>query len=180
MGCEWKDELNDINGHLGNNDGCRFEVVDCPNECGKMIQQQRLTSHVEVSCKRREVNCQYCHRPGEYQIVMGQHKSQCPKFPLLYPNKCEVGTIPHEYMKKHRAKCLLEIITCSNHVERTLKGNFWWITFTPNAHVIRSTASTAMIQESTDLLRANTRRSVPSSPYPVPTSVRLGVFLVKI
>ena len=30
------------------------------------------------------------------------------------------------------------------------------------------------------LLRANTRRSVPSFPYPVPTSVRLGVFLVKI
>ena len=50
MGCEWKGELNDINGHLGNNHGCRFEVVDCPNECGKMIQRQRLTSHIEVSC----------------------------------------------------------------------------------------------------------------------------------
>ena len=124
MGCEWKGELNDINGHLENNDGCRFEVVDCPNECGKMMQRQRLTSHIEVSCKRREVNCQYCHRPGEYQIVMGQHKSQCPKFPLLCPNKCEVGTILREDMKKHRAKCWLEIISCPNHCGDKLERQF--------------------------------------------------------
>ena len=45
----------------------------------------------------------------------------------------------------------------------------------PNVHVVRLTASTAMIQENISLLRANTRRSVPSFPYPVPTSVRLGV-----
>ena len=39
-----------------------------------------------------------------------------------------------------------------------------------SVHVARLTASTAMIQENISLLRANTRRSVPSFPYPVPTS----------
>ena len=38
-----------------------------------------------------------------------------------------------------------------------------------SVHVVRLTASTAMIQENISLLRANTRRSVPSFPYPVPT-----------
>jgi len=37
-----------------------------------------------------------------------------------------------------------------------------------------------MIEENISLLRANTRRIVSNFPYPVPTSVRLGLFLVKI
>ena len=97
-GCEWQGELNDINNHLGNSDGCQFEEVKCSNECGEMIQHQYLTSHVETECPRRKVIA----------------------------------------------------------------------------------ASTAMMQENISLLRANTRRSVPSFPYPVPTSVRLEVFLVRI
>ena len=39
---------------------------------------------------------------------------KCPKLPLPCPNKCEVGTIPREDMKKHRAECQLEVINCSN------------------------------------------------------------------
>ena len=46
--CEWKDELNDINNHLGNSGGCQFEEVNCTNQCGKMIEQRHLTSHVET------------------------------------------------------------------------------------------------------------------------------------
>ena len=37
-GCEWQGELNDINSHLGNSDGCRFEKVKCSTECGKMTE----------------------------------------------------------------------------------------------------------------------------------------------
>ena len=37
-GCEWQGELNDINNHLRNSDGCQFEEVKCSNECGKMIE----------------------------------------------------------------------------------------------------------------------------------------------
>ena len=49
-GCEWQGEVNDIDSHLGNTDGCQFEEVKCSNECGKMIERQYLTSHVETEC----------------------------------------------------------------------------------------------------------------------------------
>ena len=83
--------LNNISNHLRNSDGCQFEEVKCSDECGKMIQQQYLTSHAETECPRHKVNCQYCHDIGEHQFIEGQHKEECPKLPLPCPNKCEVG-----------------------------------------------------------------------------------------
>ena len=114
-GCEWKGELNDINNHLGNSDGCQFEDVKCSNECGKMIQRRYLTSHVETECPRRMVNCQYCHDTIEHQFIEGQHKEECPKLPLPCPNKCEVGSIPRVDMETHRKECPLEMIQCEYH-----------------------------------------------------------------
>jgi len=75
-GCEWQDELNCINNHLGNSDGCQFEEVKCYIECGKMIQRQYLTNHVETECPCHKVNCQYCHDRGEHQFIEGQHKDR--------------------------------------------------------------------------------------------------------
>ena len=114
-GCEWQGELNNINNHLGNSDGCQFEEVKCSNECGKMIQRQYLTSHVETECLCRKVNCQYCHDTGEHQFIEGQHKEECPKLPLPCPNKCEVGNVPREDMEAHRKECPLEMIQCEYH-----------------------------------------------------------------
>ena len=111
-GCEWQGELIDINNHLGNSDSCQFEEVKCSNECGKMIQQQYLTIHVETECPRRKINCQYCHDTGEHQFIEGKHKEECFKLPLPCPNKCQVGTIPREDMEAHRKECPLEMIQC--------------------------------------------------------------------
>ena len=111
-GCEWQGELNDINNHLGNSDGCQFEEVKCSNECGKMIQQQYLTSHIETECPRRKFNCQYCHDTGEHQFIEGQHKEECPKLPLPCPNNCEMGNIPREDMKSHKKRCIIKMIHC--------------------------------------------------------------------
>ena len=111
-GCEWQGELNDINNHLGNSDGCQFGEAKCSNECGKTIQRQYLISHVETECPRRKVNCQYCHDTGEHQFIEGQHKEECPKLPLSCPNKCEVGSVPRENMEAHRKECPLEMIQC--------------------------------------------------------------------
>jgi len=114
-GCEWEGKLNDINNHLGNNDGCWFEGVKCSSRCGKMIQRQYLTSHVENECPRRTINCQYCHTIGEHQYIEGQHKEDCPKLPLPCPNNCEVGSVPREDMEAHRKECPLEMIQCEYH-----------------------------------------------------------------
>ena len=73
-GCKWQGELMNINNHLGNSDGCQFDEVKCSNECGKMMQRQYLTSHVETDCPCRKVNCQYCHDRGQHQFIEGQHK----------------------------------------------------------------------------------------------------------
>ena len=111
-GCKWQGELNDINNHLGNSDGCQFEEVKCSNECGKMIQRRYLTSHVETECPRRKVNCQYCHDTGEHQFIEGQHKEECPKLPLPCPNYCEVGSVLREDMKAHKKRCVTKMIHC--------------------------------------------------------------------
>ena len=111
-GCEWQGELNDINNHLGNSDGCQFEEVKCSNECGKMIQRRYLINHIQTECPRRKVNCQYCHDTGEHQFIEGQHKEECPKLPLSCPNKCVVGSVPREDMEAHRKECPLETIQC--------------------------------------------------------------------
>ena len=106
----------------------------------------------------------------------------CPKLPLPCPNKCEVGSVPREDMKKHRAKCQLEIVSCSNYCGEKLERQFLanHIHTNANVHVVSLTASTAMIQENISSLRANTRRCVPSFPYSVPTNVKLEVFHVRI
>ena len=113
-GCEWQGELNYINNHLGNSDGCQFEEVKCSNECGKMIERRCLISHVETECPRRKVNCQYCHDTGEHQFIEGQHKEECPKLPLPCPNNCKVESVPRENMEAHRKVCQLEIVICLN------------------------------------------------------------------
>ena len=114
-GCEWQGELSDINNHLRNIDGCQFEGVKCPNDCGKMIERQYLTNHVRTECPHCKITCQYCHVAGEHQFVEGRHKEECPKLPLPCPNKCEVESVPREDMEVHRKECPLEMIQCEYH-----------------------------------------------------------------
>ena len=114
-GCEWQGELNDINNHLGNSDGCHFEEVKCSNECGKMVERKNLTVHMETECACCKVTCQYCNCRGEYQFIEGQHQEECPKLPLPCHNKCEVGIVPREDMEAHRKECPLEMIQCEYH-----------------------------------------------------------------
>ena len=146
-GCEWQGELNDLNNHLGNSDGCQFEDVLCSNECGKMLQRQYLTSHVETECPCRKVDCQHCHITGGNQFIEGEHKEQCPKLPLPCPNSCTVSCpnlihgrkrrahkyqharkvircIPREDMEEHKKECLLQEVECSHHCGKTLQRQY--------------------------------------------------------
>ena len=73
-------------------------------------------SHVNTECPRRKVNCQYCHDTGEHQFIEGQHKVECLKLPLPCPNKCEVGNIPRDALRKHLNFCPLQLIQCKYHI----------------------------------------------------------------
>ncbi|XP_065903082.1 TNF receptor-associated factor 4-like [Dysidea avara] len=114
-GCEWQGEVNNINNHLLNDNGCQYMDINCPNECGKLLQRQGLTSHVEADCSRRKIECQYCNIRGEHQFIENKHKEQCSKLPLPCPNDCQVGTILREDMEAHRKECPLEMIQCQYH-----------------------------------------------------------------
>ena len=115
-GCEWQGEVNDINDHLKKITGCQFEEVTCPNKCGQTKERQLLTKHVEKECPFRKVNCQYCHTAAQYQFIEGEHKEQCPRFPIACPNKCEVGSVPRDHLEEHVKMCPLELIQCEYHM----------------------------------------------------------------
>ena len=113
QGCEWQGEVNDITGHLGN---CLFQDIHCSNECGECLQRQHLTDHVKTECPRRTVSCQYCNDVGEYQFIEGQHKEECPKFPVQCPNECEIKSLHRDEVEEHKKVCPLEVIQCDYHV----------------------------------------------------------------
>ena len=46
-----------------------LEEVTCPNDCGRILQQQSLTTHVKMECPRLKIDCQYCHIEGERQFI---------------------------------------------------------------------------------------------------------------
>ena len=115
-GCEQKREVNDIISHLGNSNGCQFEDVTCSSDCGKCLQRQYFAGHVEDECTCRKVDCQYCQITGEHQFIEGEHKEQCPKFPIACPNKCEVGSVPRDDVEEHMKMCPLELIQCEYHM----------------------------------------------------------------
>ena len=107
--------MNYISDHLGRNDGCGFEDIQCSNKCGEILQRQYLVGHMLAECPRRMVTCRYCIVDGEYQLIEGEHKELCPKFPLPCPNKCDVGSVPRQDMTEHRKTCPLEEVACSNN-----------------------------------------------------------------
>jgi len=94
---------------------CPLEKVTCSKECGIVLQRQSLSSHIKTECSRRNVECQYCQINGEHQFIEGNHKDECPKFPLPCPNACEISTMPRENMKEHRDICPLEVVKCKYH-----------------------------------------------------------------
>ena len=120
-GCKWQGEMNYISGHL---DGCDFEDVQCSNKCEEIVQRQYLVSHMEANCPRRMVTCQYCGVDGEHQLIEGEHKELCPKFPLPCPNRCDVGSVPRQDMTEHRKMCPLEEVECFNKCGKILQRQY--------------------------------------------------------
>ena len=113
-GCDWTGEVGNITKHLSNSDGCKFEVIHCPNNCGKVFERQCLADHV-VECPCRTTKCQYCHTEGEYQFIEGSHKQQCYKFPVPRPNNCEIRNVPSEHLQEHVKVCPLQVVHCQYH-----------------------------------------------------------------
>ena len=114
-GCNWIGELNDVTDHLKNNSGCKFEEVHCTVGCGKTLERQYLTGHVEKECPCRLISCEYCGTAGEYQFIEGSHKQNCLEYPIPCANNCEIENFPRKLLEEHRKVCPLEIVQCEYH-----------------------------------------------------------------
>ena len=108
-GCDWEGEVNDITKHLTS---CLHEDVTCDNNCGLSVQRRHLSDHLANGCSHRIVECQHCHTTGQHQLIEGEHKDQCPKFPIQCPNHCTIGTVCREELDVHQRSCPLEMISC--------------------------------------------------------------------
>ena len=102
----------DMQKHRGE---CQLELIGCSNKCGEKLKRRCLATHIQTRCLCRKVKCQYCQYPVEFKFIESQHKEECPKLPLLCPNKCKVDTVPREDMETHREECPLEMIQCEYH-----------------------------------------------------------------
>ena len=83
-GCEWQGEVNDTNNHLLNDNGCRYMVVNCPNDCGEshcndspiMLKQIVHIKRLNVTIATLEANI---------TLLRMNKRSSAPSFPCLVP-----------------------------------------------------------------------------------------------
>ena len=48
-------------------DVCRFDAIPCPNQCTEVLSRLSLDDHLEFSCSKRIVICEFCNQefPGD-------------------------------------------------------------------------------------------------------------------
>ena len=173
-GCKWQGELNNINSHLENSDGCRFESVKCANECGKMLQRRYLSNHTKAKCPRRKVNCQYCCLTGEHQFIEAKHREQCPKLPLSCPNNCEVGSVPREDMEVHRKECPREEVECLNNCKKVFQRQFLITHCTTECPRRKVDCQYCHITGEHQFIEGEHKEQCPKLPLPCPNKCEVG------
>ena len=108
-GCGWRDELANLENHLQE---CDFQEIKCRQNCGVMIERSKMDDHLKNECHYRRVECEYCNLNGEYHVIVGQHKEECPKLPLSCPNECGLENIRKNELNEHLRKCPLQKVHC--------------------------------------------------------------------
>ena len=106
-GCGWMGELGQLDKHLNKNpklnkrlNGCEFTEVKC-SYCQDIMFRQQLNVHQNNVCGKRPVTCKYCSEyKSDFDDVVGNHLSVCPRYTLKCPNDC--GAFPErQNMEDH-------------------------------------------------------------------------------
>ena len=118
-GCLWSGELGQIDQHLNINPepnnlfhGCEYTETEC-SYCPEKMLRQYLQVHQNDRCGKRPVICKYCSEyKSEFDDVVGNHWSVCPRYTLKCPNDC--GAFPErQNMEDHVNKdCPRTEINC--------------------------------------------------------------------
>ena len=72
-GCEWIGNLRDVDEHV-NSTNC----VKICHYCEEYIHSSKMLDHVATDCP---CYCQYCYISASKQVISGEHKGNCYKFP---------------------------------------------------------------------------------------------------
>ena len=116
-GCEWAGELGDLDAHLDASNGdCQHITVNCANNCGERLQKYQLVQHLSGCCVKRDFICKYCGLHSTYADITSKHWSECVKYPIPCPNKCDTGTIEQGFLEEHLSECPLQLLKCEFHL----------------------------------------------------------------
>lgn len=92
---------------------CISEVMWCENKCGARLERRFLANHMRNECHKRTVLCQFCSREF-VQETLQTHQYQCPRYPVVCPNRCDPTKIPREDLDLHVTElCPSATISCS-------------------------------------------------------------------
>lgn len=86
-------------------DKCDLNLDTC-EKCGVKITRLYMQEHISNSCKKRNVQCNYCEEKNVVADALEEHFDVCNRFPVDCENECKI--------KVPRAKLLLHLINeCS-------------------------------------------------------------------
>ena len=107
--CQWKGSSSALKDHLKL---CGIKPITCSLGCGKQFEKRFKEVHMKYFCNLRKIPCTYCRK----QIMkkdIAKHHEECPKMPLLCPNKCpSKEEIIREKMKDHIKICPDQVVMC--------------------------------------------------------------------
>lgn len=125
-GCNWTGPLMNLTFHLTSESdkGCKFQVVDCPLQCGEMYERRYTAAHVRCGCKLRGVSCEHCGDTFK-EYLLDQHFSVCDHAPVDCPESCghKIRRCDVEHhlsvdCAKGKVQCAFHDIGCQELVKR--------------------------------------------------------------
>ncbi|XP_077995740.1 TNF receptor-associated factor 4-like [Glandiceps talaboti] len=79
---------------------CSYEKMSCINNCGAKLQRRYMSNHNLNECPKRSIPCKYCKKQFIYDTLQN-HLHECPKYPIVCPNRCDPQRINREDIERH-------------------------------------------------------------------------------
>ncbi len=112
-GCLWTGELKARAAHVDTLSGsCECITSTCPNGCEEILEKKERTEHLSYFCPKRLVVCSYCSKHDKQEFINGEHKNNCPEFPIDCPKNCGANAIKRMNLEDHLVECSLHEIEC--------------------------------------------------------------------
>ncbi|XP_078287168.1 TNF receptor-associated factor 3-like [Rhinoraja longicauda] len=101
-GCNVQIMLGGLEGHLKT---CSFQRVPCSRPgCSELVLQQDLRDHLNLKCRQREVECEYCQAGTTVAELKKHEASECPCRLVACPKYCGAQI--------HRAELAVHMVEC--------------------------------------------------------------------